>query len=76
MLSLLHIYRVLSEELLAMFKQCPSLIMEERLEIMDYISALRHITGCEDFFLHVVSADILSLLIKPTAATSNLLTDF
>ncbi len=49
------IIRVLSEELLSIFKQCPSLIIEERLEILDYVSALRHITGNEDFFLHVVS---------------------
>ncbi|XP_072028896.1 AP-5 complex subunit zeta-1-like isoform X2 [Amphiura filiformis] len=46
--------KVLSEELVSIFKQCPSLIIEERLEILDYVSALRHITGNEDFFLHVV----------------------
>ncbi|XP_033629928.1 AP-5 complex subunit zeta-1-like [Asterias rubens] len=49
-----EVHKVLAEELLALFKQCPSLIMDLKSELLDFIGALRNIDNKEDFFAHVV----------------------
>ncbi|XP_022102411.1 AP-5 complex subunit zeta-1-like [Acanthaster planci] len=50
----LEVRKVLADELLAMFKQCPALIMDLRTELLDYVATIRNINGKEDFFTHVV----------------------
>ncbi|XP_038068818.1 AP-5 complex subunit zeta-1-like [Patiria miniata] len=49
-----EVRKVLADEVLAVFKQCPSLIMDLRSELLDYIATLRNIHGKEDFFTHMV----------------------
>ncbi|XP_030839970.1 AP-5 complex subunit zeta-1 [Strongylocentrotus purpuratus] len=46
--------RVLGDALLEMFSLHPSLVVDQRTELQDFIGALRHIDGKEDFFSHVV----------------------
>ncbi|XP_063961965.1 AP-5 complex subunit zeta-1-like [Lytechinus pictus] len=48
------IRRVLSDALLEILRLHPSLVVDQRTELLDFIGALRHIDGKEDFFSHVV----------------------
>ncbi|XP_072167976.1 AP-5 complex subunit zeta-1-like [Diadema setosum] len=49
-----EVREVLSRELLEIFRLYPSLVVDQKTELLDFIGALGHIKGKEDFFAHVV----------------------
>ncbi|XP_071943809.1 AP-5 complex subunit zeta-1-like [Antedon mediterranea] len=49
-----EVRNVLQTSLLNIFKQSPSLVVDCKTELMEFVASLRYISGKEDFFSHVV----------------------
>ncbi len=47
--------RVLSTQLVAIFRKWPHLVMDQFSDLLDFVGGIRNITGRQDFFIHVAS---------------------